>query len=313
MSDDDKGAGAGGKKSGLAKTHDWLISPAGRLVRYVIVLAVVITALVGFFNQWFNLCEVVTSDKEGVTETCAGPDLSSASVLAAVFLVFLLLWPDLSEFSAFGVTLKKLVEKVDETVTETDRKVGRIEVQAAGIDRTTSSTSDTANDLRGDLREIRGTLQALAERSWSSGDGRGSGGTAGNSSRWDRQDQSNLDALCGAILGPEGLQEAVEQVREQVGGFRDDATSELLGGDTLEAFTARLVGLLVLLYRRVRTTSAARGYGEAGDSGQRADQIDRLLRLVDQLIRAYMDGRNENLQAVMTAAATLLQIDKGTR
>ncbi len=291
------------KRSWPARAHEWLVTPSGRFIRYVIVLAILVVAIVGFFNKWFDLCEVVTSEAEGVTRTCAGPDLTSASVLAAVLLIFLLLWLDLSEFSAFGVTVKRLVEKVDQTVTETERKVGRIEVQTAGIDRTTLSTSDAARDLRDDLREIRGTLQSLADQRGATPDTRDA---RGPESGWSGRDEEEFRRLCLDILGPDELEHAVAELRERAyaGG-----TAELLR-DPDDGLLAALFGTLWVLSRRAASPYGGRGSADEWRSGERDPLLELLLRQIDRLLRAYLDGHYVDPETLLVAAATLLRIDQ---
>jgi len=287
--------------------HAWLTSANGRMIRYLLVLLLVLTSLVGFGLRWFDFCEVVTSDEKGVTETCGGPDLSSAAVLAAVLLVLLLLWPDLSEFSAFGVTLKKMVARVEETVTETSRAVGRVEVKTSSIDRTSAAASDTATDLRRDLQEIRSRIETINERAWSTFDGGSSQATSTVVvARWDYHDQQNLLALCTAILGPEVLEEKRSELLARVSQVKYAPIEDLLGGQAWNVRKAILVGILV--DRLTSSVSNGPSYGIRGDDA-RLEQRDRLLRLTRQLIGATMEGSAAQPDSLATAAATLAEID----
>lgn len=137
--------------------ESWFVTRRGRAARYVAVFVVLVAAIV--LSHWdrFAVCTVVDSAKDGLTTTCAPPDLTQASVLAVVALVIALLWPDIQEFTAFGVTIKKLVKDVGDRVRRVGETTGRVDATANRIEATTSAT-------QGGVTAIQATLEYQAGR-----------------------------------------------------------------------------------------------------------------------------------------------------
>lgn len=67
---------------------------------------------------WYRECSVVQVGSEPAATTCSPPTLTSAVVLALLLLVVLLLWPDISEVTVLGVTLKRKVEQAKQAAAE---------------------------------------------------------------------------------------------------------------------------------------------------------------------------------------------------
>lgn len=310
----------------LERAHDTLTSPGGRLIRYALVLAIVTAAIIGSLSGWFLLCETVV-DPDGTTTTCSGPDLTSAGVLAAVLLVLLLLWPDLSEFSAFGVTVKKLVidvknkvSEVKDTVSGVSSKVTTVADDVSDVARDVRDTSGTARRIderttasqralealqasvtTGDfglsrqLDGIESSLGQLHERSWSR-DSPVRQPPALN--RWYPDDQDELEYLAGRLFRPEIITERASTVRNIIDDARLGSSDEALDGAQDSIAQA---GLLITLYRDVDSAQAASARSENVDRREVAD----ILRLIEQIILSLIDGRPVYSYTARTAIAIL--------
>lgn len=298
----------------LEKLHDWLTSPGGRVLRYLLVLVIVGLAVYLSLTGWFQVCEVVDSEKDGITRTCAGPNLTSAGVLATVVFVLLLLWPDLSEFSAFGVTLKKLVEKVEEKVTETRDKTTH-------IDDTTSATRSRLEDLQatvttqgGDISErlslIQSDLTSLnareAEREAAPPYSEAVPFPAETAPlpptpHWDSFDRESLMRTCEDLFGQDTLERALANLDESMGEQWWPATAEL----GIDSRIAAFIGLILELLRSFRS----RWEGIRRDPSH-ARQVDAILRSIEGLLLAIISGRYVDDASIRVAAAALLLLHR---
>ncbi|WP_226533601.1 hypothetical protein [Microbacterium paraoxydans] len=282
----------------LEKLHDWVTSPGGRVLRYLLVLIIVGLAVYLSLTGWFQVCEVVDSEKEGITRTCSGPNLTSAGVLAAVIFVLLLLWPDLSEFSAFGVTLKKLVQKVEEKVTETRDTT-------AHIDDTTTATRSRLEELQttvvsqgGDISErlslIQSDLTSLSARDTPP---RADPAPPAATPHWDSFDRESLIRTCDDLFGRDTLEHALAGLDESVGEQWWPATAEL----GIDSRTAAFIGLILELLRSFRS----RWEGIRRDPSH-ARQVDAILRSIEGMLLALLSGRHVDDASIRVAAAALL-------
>lgn len=136
-----------------------LVKPFWRGVRYALALAVIVGAIAISLMNRFEVCEVVTKGAEKTT-TCGPPDLTQASVLAVAAFVLAMLWPDIQELSAFGVSVKRLEQKV-EAVGDTVEQVGT-KVETVGT--AASHISTTADFTRTGVAQLQGTLAEHSER-----------------------------------------------------------------------------------------------------------------------------------------------------
>ncbi|MGS0561828.1 hypothetical protein [Microbacterium aurugineum] len=294
----------------LEKLHDALKSPGGRVLRYLLVLVIVGLAVYLSLTGWFQVCEVVDSEKDGITRTCSGPNLTSAGVLAAVIFVLLLLWPDLSEFSAFGVTLKKLVEKVEEKVTETRDKTTH-------IDDTTTATRSRLEDLQatvttqgGDISErlslIQSDLTSLNEREAE----RDSAPPYSEAvpfpaetaplppaPHWDSFDRESLMRTCEDLFGQDTLERALANLDESMGEQWWPATAEL----GIDSRTAAFIGLILELLRSFRSRWEA-----IRREPSHARQVDAILRSIEGMLLAIISGRYVDDASIRVAAAALV-------
>lgn len=287
----------------LETLHDGLTSPGGRLIRYLLVLAIVGTAVYLSLIDWFQVCKVVDSAKDGLTETCSGPDLTSAGVLATVIFVLLLLWPDLSEFSAFGVTVKKLVQEVKEKVTETRDK-------AAHIDSTTTETRSRLENLQtavadqgGDISERLSLIQSGLTRLVPSE-------TTGDSSpfanpaplrpapRWDSFDEGNFVNACESLFEPGELAQAIAELRNTIG----EPSWDTPAGLDVDRRVAVYVGVIIELFRQFRTQWDADRWTEWA----RRTEIDAILRSIEWMLLAIIGGKRVNEDSLRAAAGVLV-------
>ncbi|MBT2495700.1 hypothetical protein J7E45_08775 [Microbacterium sp. ISL-59] len=297
-----------GERTMLEKLHDGLTSPGGRLIRYILVLVIVGAAVYFSLAGWFQVCEVVESEKEGLTRTCSGPDLTSAGVLAAVIFVLLLLWPDLSEFSAFGVTLKKLVQKVDEKITDTRDKATHIDGTTTETKSRLESLSSTIDSQGGDVRARLSLIQSNLTRMSESGWGRETAPPRTSASpltpapRWDQFDRSNFLNACRGLSGPDELDAAISELHDMIGEpWWPDALEFGVSGDT-----ASFEGLILGLLRRFR----ARWDTRAVEDPHRAAEIDAILRAIERMLLALISGKKVDDDSIHTAAGVLVLLHR---
>lgn len=293
----------------LEKLHDGLTSPGGRLVRYLLVLIIVGLAVYLSLTGWFQVCEIVESEKEGLTRTCSGPNLTSAGVLATVVFVLLLLWPDLSEFSAFGVTLKKLVQKVEEKVTETRDKTTH-------IDDTTTSTRSRVEDLQstiatqgGDISHrlslIQSDLTLLSDReaervaapSYSEAVRLPSDPVPlSPSPRWDSLDRDALIRVCEELFGSDTLERAVGRLDDVLGDMWWPAEA----GEGVDSRTAAYTGLVLEMFRTFQER-----WGRVRYDRFHREQVDTILRSIESMLLALVGGRFVDDESIRIALAAL--------
>lgn len=297
-----------GERTTLEKLHDGLTSPGGRLIRYILVLVIVGAAVYFSLAGWFQVCEVVESEKEGLTRTCSGPDLTSAGVLAAVIFVLLLLWPDLSEFSAFGVTLKKLVQKVDEKITDTRDKATHIDGTTTETKSRLESLSSTIDSQGGDVRArlslIQSNLTRLSESGWGreTAPPRTSASQLTPSPRWDQFDRNNFLNACRGLSGPDELDAAISELHDMIGEpWWPDALEFGVSGDT-----ASFEGLILELLRRFR----GRWDTRAVEDPHRAAEIDAILRAIERMLLALISGKTVDDDSIHTAAGVLVLLHR---
>ncbi|MCK8476024.1 hypothetical protein [Microbacterium aurugineum] len=294
----------------LERLHDWVTSPGGRVLRYLLVLLIVGSAVYLSLTGWFQVCEVVDSEKEGITRTCSGPNLTSAGVLAAVIFVLLLLWPDLSEFSAFGVTLKKLVQKVEEKVTETRDKTTH-------IDDTTTATRSRLEDLQttvttqgGDISErlslIQADLTSLSAREaerdaappYSDAVPFPSTATPlAPAPRWDAFDRDNFVHACEELFDAETLESVLASLDESV----DRQTWARAAEAGIDTHTTAYSGLTLDLFRSFRTH-----WDRIRHDRPHAPQVDAILRSIEWMLLAMVSGRRVDDTSLRFAAAALV-------
>jgi hypothetical protein len=259
----------------LEKLHDGLTSPGGRLIRYLLVLAIVGTAVYLSLIDWFQVCKVVDSAKDGLTETCSGPDLTSAGVLATVIFVLLLLWPDLSEFSAFGVTVKKLVQEVKEKVTETRSRLENLQTAVA----------DQGGDISERLSLIQSGLTRLVP-SETTGDSSpfANPGPLRPAPRWDSFDEGDFVNACESLFEPGELAQAVAELRNTIG----EPSWESPAGLDVDHQVAVYMGVIIELFRQFRT------------------QWDAILRSIEWMLLAIIGGRRVDENSLRAAAGVLV-------
>jgi hypothetical protein len=146
--------------STLERAWNWWVK--ARLLRWGFVGALVLVGLGLSLFGGFVVCrdELATVGNSAVVRSCGPPGLTDLPVVAGVFLLVVLLAPDLSEVSIGVLSLKQRVED-----TRRDQKEIRAEFEglkqsfnispSATAEQTTSvATSIEALDLPGTIREI---------------------------------------------------------------------------------------------------------------------------------------------------------------
>lgn len=89
---------------------------------------------------WYRECSILSAGGEPTKSTCAPPTVTSATVLVLLLLVVLLLWPDISEITVLGISLKRKVEQAKQAAMD--------------------AKSD-ATEAQNDVRDLTATVQTL--------------------------------------------------------------------------------------------------------------------------------------------------------
>lgn len=103
--------------------------------------------------------------------TCAPPTVTSATILLFLMLVVALLWPDISEITVLGVSLKRKVAEARAAAESARESVEHlrdiVQYQQTQIDAVTTATATNTTTIHfGDgtrLEEVRGRLRKQAE------------------------------------------------------------------------------------------------------------------------------------------------------
>lgn len=131
--------------------------------------------LTAFQRGWVESCTTTTTENTSGSEmvtVCAPVAVNSGMVLAGVLLFLILIWPDLAEVGAFGVSMKRKVaaaeEKAESAVTEVNSLGNRLEIQALRLDNavvatSTASASATVPIMIGDF-ELSKAVQGLGAK-----------------------------------------------------------------------------------------------------------------------------------------------------
>lgn len=154
-----------------------------RGARWALAGLLLLLGLTAFQLGWAESCTTtITENSSGreVATVCAPVALNSGMVLAGVLLFLILVWPDLAEVGAFGVSMKRRVavaeEKAASAVTEVASLGNRIELQNLRLDNavstaSTASASATVPIMIGD-RELSKAVQGLEAKIDAFADGR---------------------------------------------------------------------------------------------------------------------------------------------
>lgn len=130
-----------GKGKGGIQAHSW------RPLRWIVLLLGLV-AYGAAALWWHRECTVVkvvepNSDLT-TTTTCAPPTSTSAVVLAMLLLVLLLLWPDISEVTVLGVSLKRKVEAAAKEAAEAKDQVAALTQLTQSLQVQTTSVATSA-------------------------------------------------------------------------------------------------------------------------------------------------------------------------
>lgn len=102
-----------------------------RLIRLGVAAMLLVLYAVSVLT-FYKECSIVTSESSStgtlLQTTCQSPTVTSANVLVLILLVVLLLWPDISEVTVLGVTLKRRVAEA-----EAEAQKAKEDVAALGI------------------------------------------------------------------------------------------------------------------------------------------------------------------------------------
>lgn len=154
-------------------SNDAVKPPLAR-TRFTIALTLLVIGVIAAV-RYYRECSVVktvNADDSVVTlTTCAPPTVTSATVLLFLLLVVALLWPDISEITVLGVSLKRKVAEARAAAESARESVAHlrdvVQHQQTQIDAVTTATAtNTTNIHLGDgalLEDLRGRLRKQAE------------------------------------------------------------------------------------------------------------------------------------------------------
>lgn len=129
----------------LMRAWDFIKSDGFRRLRWGLTVAIAGFFLVGLQGDHIHLCTTDRKSNE-VHTTCSPPSLTDAVSLAVIALEGLLIWPELSELGAFGLSLKRRVGEAKSRADEATAEVRdlRTTIQAIQTQVVTLSSA-TAN------------------------------------------------------------------------------------------------------------------------------------------------------------------------
>lgn len=131
------------------KAHSW--RPLRLLLVFLILIAYSV-AVLWLYRECSVVSTVAANTDPTTVTTCAPPTASSAMVLILILLAVLLLWPDVSEVTVLGVTLKRKVEeaKADAAAAKQEaatlgQLVQSLQVQLNSVISTAAAASASIN------------------------------------------------------------------------------------------------------------------------------------------------------------------------
>lgn len=117
---------------------------AWRWIRWTLAAALVLYCAWGALTNSFERCVDEHRD-DAIVTLCGPPAITDASVLAVAAVFLILVWPDLSEFGAFGLSLKRRVENAEETAKSAVDKATEVatELHLTRIQIATAATASS--------------------------------------------------------------------------------------------------------------------------------------------------------------------------
>lgn len=123
-----------------------------RLSLVFLILTAYGAAVLWLYRECSVLSTVAANADTTTATTCAPPTASSATVLILILIVVLLLWPDISEVTVLGVTLKRKVEEAKKDAAAAKEEVGTLsllvqslQVQISSMVVSTAAAASSAN------------------------------------------------------------------------------------------------------------------------------------------------------------------------
>ncbi|WP_159440975.1 hypothetical protein [Agromyces cerinus] len=127
---------------------------AWRWIRWALAVAAICAVITVIASRYRECSETTTTAANGDISTviaCAPPSLTSASLILLLLLVGLLLWPDLTELTVGGVTLKRKVAEAAQKATDAKEKAESlattIQILQARIDTFAFSNASASNNI----------------------------------------------------------------------------------------------------------------------------------------------------------------------
>lgn len=172
---------------------------------------------------WYRECSTFIAGSEPPESTCAQPTISSATVVVLLLLVLLLLWPDISEITVLGVSLKRKVEQAKQAAADAKTEaveaqddirdlsaaVQSLQLQLNTVVMTTASSSSAATISQTFL---------VPERPWSAGTSADVKRSVMNLQR----ERNRYDSVDSWSQAPRRDRVNLEAVREGIRGKSDD-------------------------------------------------------------------------------------------
>jgi hypothetical protein len=120
-------------------------------------------------NNFFEVCSTKSIHGGAAETTCRPPAVGDAGVIGVGLLVALLIWPEMGEIGAFGVSLKRRVDEAEKVAEAGVRRVGELEnlisVQQLRLDNAvTANTASTAQASVNSFLLDASAMQALQEQ-----------------------------------------------------------------------------------------------------------------------------------------------------
>lgn len=140
----------------------------GRTARYVVLLVLLVGYSFGvtFYRECTVTHSVNVLNKVSTTTVCGPPTVTSAVVLIAILLAVILLWPDLTEITVLGVSLKRQVAQATARAVEAEKKVTVVE-EALQVQQLRIDTAMTAAATATATASSTNHIHIGTERPWS--------------------------------------------------------------------------------------------------------------------------------------------------
>lgn len=134
------------------------VAVATKSLRWFTAVAIVTVALVAMMANRLAVCSTAAQPGTEALIACRPPEVSDAATLAVALLVLLLVLPDFSEVSAYGVSLKTRVGVAERDASDAKAKAYEVQTTLANYMNSSATASaqihQTINYDSADLRQM---------------------------------------------------------------------------------------------------------------------------------------------------------------